>query len=156
MTDWQELDFFKDRGLVVDPYPYLAAARERCPVWREPHHGVVMVTGYDEATEVFQNAATFSSCISVTGPFPGFPVPLEGDDVSDLIERHRDALPFSDQITTFDPPKHKPHRGMLMRLLTPKRLRENEEFMWRRADRQIDEFAAQGECEFIGAYAGPF
>ena len=55
--------------------------------------------------------ATFSSCNAVTGPFPGFPVPLVGDDVSDLIDEHRDQLPFSDQITTMDPPKHKDHRG---------------------------------------------
>ena len=115
-----------------------------------------MVTGYDEALKVYTDTATFSSCNSVTGPFPGFPVPLEGDDVSDLIEQHRDELPFSDQITTFDPPKHKAHRGMLMRLLTPKRLRENEEFMWHHADRQIDEFVANGECEFIKDFAAPF
>ena len=43
-----------------------------------------------------------------------------------------------------------------MRLITPKRLKENEEFMWRLADRQIDEFVARGECEFIRDYANPF
>ena len=43
-----------------------------------------------------------------------------------------------------------------MRLITPKRLKENEEFMWRLADRQIDEFVANGECEFMRDYAGPF
>jgi cytochrome P450 len=116
----------------------------------------VMVTGYDGAVKVYTDVETFSSCNSVTGPFPGFPVPLEGDDVSELIEQYRDELPFSDQITTFDPPKHKAHRGMLMRLLTPKRLRENEEFMWRHADRQIDEFVANGKCEFIRDFAAPF
>ena len=112
-----------------------------------------MVTGYDEAVSVYTDTATFSSCNSVTGPFPGFPVPLEGDDVSDLIEQYRDELPFSDQITTFDPPKHRAHRGLLMRLITPKRLRENEEFMHRWADHQIDEFVGRGECEFIGDFA---
>jgi cytochrome P450 len=43
-----------------------------------------------------------------------------------------------------------------MRLITPKRLRENEDFMWRHADRQIDEFIERGECEFIRDFAGPF
>jgi cytochrome P450 len=43
-----------------------------------------------------------------------------------------------------------------MRLLTPKRLKENEEFMWRAADQQIDEFIADGRCEFISAYTQPF
>jgi len=155
-ADFETVDFFRDDTFIPDPYPYFDHLRERCPVARESHHGVVMVTGFDEAIEAYKDTATFSSCNSVTGPFPGFPVPLEGKDVSELIEQHRDALPFSDQITTFDPPKHTDHRALLMRLITPKRLNENEEFMWRLADRQIDEFHARGRCEFVRDYAKPF
>ncbi|KAA9156233.1 cytochrome P450, partial [Amycolatopsis acidicola] len=95
-------DFFRDDAFVADPYPYYEALRARCPVHREDHHDVLMVTGYDEAVEVFGDADRFSSCIAVTGPFPGFPVPLEGDDVSGLIEEHRDKLPMSDQLPTLD------------------------------------------------------
>ena len=156
MGEFDAIDFFRGDELIVDPYPYLAHLRDSCPVQREPKHDVVMVTGYDEAVAVYTNATTFSSCNAVTGPFPGFPVPLEGDDVSELIEQHRDELPFSDQILVMDPPKHKAHRGLLMRLITPKRLRENEDFMWRHADRQVDEFIERGECEFIRDFAGPF
>jgi cytochrome P450 len=149
-------DFFRGDQLVEDPYPYFEHLRAQGPVTREPHHDVVMVTGYEEAVAVFRDTASFSSCNAVTGPFPGFPVPLDGDDVSALIDQHRDALPMSDQLPTFDPPVHTAHRALLMRLITPKRLKENQEFMWRLADRQIDEFLADGECEFIGDYAGPF
>src|SRR6516225_5786779 len=156
VNDFTEMDFFRDRRLVEDPYPYYEALRQQCPVTREDHHGVTMVTGWDEACAVLNDAETFSSCISVTGPFPGFPVPLEGDDVSELIEEHRDELPFSDQITTMDPPKHRDHRHLLMRQLTPKRMKENEEFVWRLADRQIDEWIDRGECEFLADYANPF
>lgn len=156
MTDFEAMDFFRGDELVADPYPYFDALRERCPVRREPHHGVVMVTGYDEAVEVFHDARTFSSCISVTGPFPGFPVPLEGDDVTALIEEHRHEIPFSDQLPVLDPPVHTDHRALLMRLITPKRLKENEASMWQLADRQLDEFLDGGEGEFIGGYAGPF
>lgn len=156
MRDPDSFDFFRGHELIADPYPYFDDLRAEAPVRREPHQGVYMVTGYREAVEVYTHPDTYSSCNSVSGPFPGFPVPLEGDDVSELIERHRDELPFSDQLPTFDPPKHKAHRGLLMRLLTPKRLRENEDFMWRRADRQIDTFLASGRCEYIGDYAGPF
>ena len=151
-----EIDFFRDQTLVADPYPYFEFMREQCPVRREPNHDVVMVTGYDEAIAVYHDTATFSSCNSVTGPFPGFPVPLVGDDVSELIAEHRDELPMSDQLPTLDPPVHTAHRGLLMRLITPKRLKENEAFMWRLADRTIDEFAAAGSCEFVTQYAGPF
>jgi cytochrome P450 len=115
-----------------------------------------MVTGYDEAIQVYHDTATFSNCVAVAGPFARWPVPLEGGDVSGIIERYRDDLPFSDQLPTFDPPKHTAHRALLGRLLTPKRLKENEEFMWTLADRHIDEFQGRGECEFIRDYASPF
>ncbi|GFG74564.1 cytochrome P450 [Mycobacterium botniense] len=156
VNDLTELDFFRDDRLVENPYPYFEALRRQCPVLREPHHGVTMVTGWDEAVEVFNDASTFSSCISVTGPFPGFPVPLEGDDVTDLIEQHRDELPFSDQLPTLDPPTHTNHRALLMRLITPKRLKENEDAMWMLADRVLDTFLAGGEGEFIKGFAAPF
>ncbi|MEX5707869.1 cytochrome P450 [Parafrankia sp. FMc6] len=156
MSDLEAKDFFRDDELVADPYPYLDALRGKCPVQRENHHGVVMVTGYEEAVEVFHDSATFSSCVSVTGPFPGFPVPLEGDDVTELIERHRDELPMSDQLPTLDPPTHTAHRALLMRLITPKRLKENEAHMWRLVDRMIEPYLAGGEGEFITGFAGPF
>ena len=156
MTDFDGIDFFRDTAFVADPYPYFDHLRAQCPVRREPHHDVVMVTGYEEAIAVLHDTATFSSCNSVTGPFPGFPVPLVGDDVTALIEQYRDQLPFSDQLPTFDPPVHTAHRALLMRLITPKRLSENEAFMWRLADRQLDEFVGNGECEFISEFASPF
>ncbi|MEU5880535.1 cytochrome P450 [Spirillospora sp. NPDC047279] len=156
MDDFESVDFFRGDELVADPYPYFDALRARCPVQREGHHGVMMVTGYDEAVEVFHDSGTFSSCNSVTGPFPGFPVPLEGDDVSGLIEEHRDKLPMSDQLPTLDPPTHTDHRALMMRLITPKRLRENEAEMGRIADLLLDDFLAPGEGELISGFAGPF
>ena len=115
-----------------------------------------MVTGYDEAIAVLNDTAAFSNCNTVSGPFVPFPVAVEGDDISAVIDAYRDTLPFSDQLPSFDPPKHTAHRALLMRLITPKRLRENEEFMWRLADRQLDEFLPNGRCEFVHDYAGPF
>ena len=156
MTDFEASDFFRGRDLIAEPYDYFDWLRTQCPVHREPHHDVMMVTGYDEAAAIYANTSAFSSCNSPTGPFPGFPVALHGDDVSDLIEQHRDELPFSDQILTFDPPVHTAHRALLMRLITPKRLKENEEFMWRLADRQLDEFLDRGDDEFISGYGQPF
>jgi len=156
MTDFDAVDFFRDQTLVEDPYPYYEHLRDQCPVRGEPHHDVVMVTGYEEALAVYHDTEAFSSCNSVTGPFPGFPVALHGDDVSELIEKHRDELPFSDQLPTMDPPMHKAHRGLLMRLITPKRLKENEAFMWELADRQLAEFVGRGGCEFVTDFAGPF
>ncbi|MCA2355839.1 cytochrome P450 [Mycobacterium intracellulare] len=157
-ADIDNRDFFSDNELLEEPYGYLAGLRGECPLHREPHHGVVMITGYDEGVAVYNDTKGFSSCISVTGPFPGFPVALEDygdDDITELIEAHRGELPFNDQLPTFDPPVHTAHRALLSRMITPKRLKENEEFMWRLADRQLD-VALSGEgCEFIGDFASP-
>src|SRR5690606_39367342 len=101
--DLDQVDFLRGNELIEDPFPYFEALRSKCPVQREPQPGVVMITGYDEALEVYNDPDTFSSCISVTGPFPGFPVPLEGEDVSPLIEQYREQLPMTDQVPTLDP-----------------------------------------------------
>src|SRR4029079_16013783 len=138
--DFDDVNFFRNRKLSVDPYPYFDHLREQCPVLHESHQGVSMVTGYDEAVRVYRDHATFSSCNGVSGPFVKFSVPVEGDDISDVIDAHRHELPFSDQLPAFDPPKHTAHRGLLLRLITPKRPKENEDFMWRLCDRQLDDF----------------
>jgi cytochrome P450 len=156
LSDWTTIDFFSDESLVDDPYPYFDHLRSQCPVQPLAHHGVMAVTGYDEATEVYRDTDTFSSCNSVVGPFAAFPVALEGDDVGDVIDSHRDQLPMNEHMVTMDPPAHTRERALLMRLITPKRLKDNEAFMWRLADRQLDEFVADGRCEFISAYTQPF
>ena len=156
MSDITARDFFMDPDLLVEPFEYFDAVRAKCPVWREAHHDVVLVTGYEEALAVYNDTETWSSCTAVTGPFPGFPVPLEGDDVTELIEAHRHELPMSDQLPTLDPPVHTAHRGLLMRLITPKRLKENEDSMWQLADGLLDTFLTDGEGEFISEFAAPF
>ncbi len=156
VTDLKTANLFRDRTVQDDPYPYFDALRSESPVWQEPKYGVFMVTGHEEALAVYNDSAQFSSCNTVSGPFVKFPEPFAGDDVTEIIERHRDLLPFSDQLPSFDPPQHSAHRALMMRLLTPGRLRENEEFMWRLADRQLDPILEAGRCEFITAYAAPF
>jgi cytochrome P450 len=155
MPEFEAVDFLTDESVVEDPYPYYEYLRH-CPVRHVPPHGMVAVTGYDEVVEVWRDDATYSSCNSFGGPFPGFPEPVEGDDIGELIERYREIWPISEHMVTFDPPLHTQHRALLMRLLTPKRLQENEGFMWGLADRLIDEFCTSGRCNFIDDYAHPF
>jgi len=154
--EWRTIDYFTDQSLCDDPYAYFDELRTECPVLHLPHLGVVAVSGYDELNDVYRDTDSFSSCNSVIGPFATFPVPLEGDDVSEIVAEYRDRLPMHEHMVTMDPPDHTRERALLMRLITPKRLKDNEAFMWRLADQQLDEFMAQGRCEFISAYAQPF
>jgi cytochrome P450 len=157
-TDFQDINFFTNPEVVADPFPYFEALRAECPVVREPHHKVMMVTGYNEALQIYNDSESFSSCTAVTGPFPGFPVSLEGkspEEIDALIAEHRHKLPMNDQLPTLDPPVHTKHRSLLMRLITPKRLAENEEFIHRLTDRTLDTFIERGECEYNGEFASP-
>ncbi len=156
MSDYDSIDFFTDGSLVPDPHPYFDYLRSQNPVLRLPHYGVVAITGYEEATEVYKDPETFSNIVALGGPFPPLPFTPEGDDINAQIDEHRAQFPMFEHMVTMDPPDHSRARSILSRLLTPSRLKHNEEFMWRLADRQLDEFLTNGECEFISEYSKPF
>ena len=166
MSEFEDVNFFTDRKIQDDPYPYFDWVRAQSPVWQEPNYGMYVITGHPEAMVVYGDPAsfppndtasgTFSSCNCVCGSFVKLSEPFEGDDLTDIIVKCRNELPYRDQLPSFDPPTHTSHRHLLMRLITPKRLKENEDFMWRFADRLIDAFVDTGSCEMVGAYAEPF
>src|SRR5215469_547181 len=117
-----------------------------------------MVTGYEETLAVLRAPAIFSSATIVAGPDPMslFPVRPEGDDITRFVNGTREYLPQNDQIVSSDPPSHTAQRALLMGLITPKRLKENEEFIWRLTDRQLDVILPRGTAEVIGGYAQPY
>jgi cytochrome P450 len=156
MSAFGQIDFFSDPSLVEDPYAYFEYLREQGPVALLPSYGVVAVTGYDEAWAVYRDSDTFSSINAPTGPFPPLPFIPEGDDISEQLEKNRSLFAMNEHMATFDPPRHTAHRSLLSRLFTPKRLKQNEAFMWRLADRQLDDFIADDRCDLISQYSQPF
>lgn len=156
MTELADVDYFTDADIAQDPYAYWDYLRGQGPVFREPHYGVVAVTGYQEVQAAFKDVASFSAVNAIGGPFPPLPFTPEGDDISEQIEAHRHEFPIFEHMVVMDPPEHEKARSLLGRLLTPRRLQENKDYIWQLADRQFDEFIANGQCEFLGAYAKPF
>jgi cytochrome P450 len=156
MRGVDEIDFFSDATLVPNPHPYFEQLRARGPVTRLPFHNVVAVTGYEEGLAIYRDDERFSAIIAPSGPLPPLPFTPEGDDISDQIEAHRHLMPGGDQVVNLDPPAHTRVKSMLMGLITPKRLKENEEFMWRLADEHIDRFIDTGSVEALSQYAHPF
>ena len=126
--DIDSLDYFSDPLLALDPYGLLDYLAANKPVYREPHHGIVMVTGYEEAISVLRAPDIFSSSTVIAGtdPLSLFPERPEGDDITEYVNSHREYLPQNDQIVSADPPSHTAQRALLMGLITPKRLKENE------------------------------
>lgn len=156
MTDLASADYFTDAEIAQSPFAYFDDLRNRHPVYREPNYDVVVVTGYDEVVEGFKNSDALSAVNAIGGPFPPLPFEPEGDDITEQIEAHRHLFPIFEHMVTMDPPDHTRARSLLGRLLTPKRLKENEQYLWGLADAVIDEFYAAGRCEFLADYAKPF
>ncbi|MEU5841587.1 cytochrome P450 [Rhodococcus sp. NPDC047139] len=156
MTDLAAADYFTDGEIAQSPFAYFDRLRAENPVFREPNYGVVMVTGYQEVVEGFKNSDALSAVNAIGGPFPPLPFEPEGDDITDQIEAHRHQFPIFEHMVTMDPPDHTRARSLLGRLLTPKRLKENENYLWSLADDVLDEFIDEGRCEFLSQYAKPF
>jgi len=155
-TDYDSVDYFTDPSLVPDPHPYFDHLRVKDPTCCPITNGVLAVTGWEAANAVYKDTESYSSCVAVAGPFTPIPFVPEGEDICAQLEEHRAEIPMYEHMVTMDAPYHTDARSLLSRLLTPKRLKENEDFMWRLADRHIDEFIDDGKCEFLKAYARPF
>lgn len=148
-----EPDFFSDPEVIDHPIEYFNAMRAKCPVAREPYHGALMVTGYQEAMELLNvKDGTWSASVNVLGPLAVNFEP-EGDDISAQLDAARPTMPWSDHLACYDGEKHTTHRDIMTRLLTYKRFKQNEEYLYGLADKLIDKFIARGSCEVMREYA---
>lgn len=149
----KEPDFFSDPEVIADPKPYFDHMRSKCPVAKEPYHGAVMVTGYEEIVDVVSRKDdTISSATAVIGPIPPLPFQPEGDDISEQLEAHRHKLPWSAHLACFDGKKHQEYRTLLTKLLTYTRIKQNEDYLRGLTDRLIDGFIAKGRCNIVPEY----
>jgi cytochrome P450 len=151
---YDTVDYFSDPELIRNPYPYYDYLRSKCPVLPNAAAGVVSITGHEEALSAYKDPA-FSAANSVVGPFAPLPFEAEGDDIADLLEQFRGDIPMAEHVSCMDPPAHTRTRGLLSRLITPKRLNENEDFIATLVDQMLDSFIPAGRCEFLGSYAKP-
>ena len=63
MTDFASANFFADRSIQDDPYPYFDWVREQSPVWRESNYGLYIITGHPEAMAIYGDPASFPPMI---------------------------------------------------------------------------------------------
>ncbi len=155
-TDFATADFYCDTSLVEDPHAYFHFLRDQGPVTRLPQRNVVAVTGYEETIQVMLDTEHFSSINAVTGPIPGVPFEVEGDDISARVEAERKSFPFADQVVTESGQRHLDLRSIIATLFTPSRLKALEPSLRASADSLIDEFAASGKVDLPEQYGGPY
>jgi cytochrome P450 len=154
--DLDQVDYYSDIELLQDAQPYFDHLRARGPVVRAAPHDVVAVTGYDEGLAVFRDDEHFSNVNTSYGPMLKLPFTPSGDDITDQIDAHRHLIPLANVLVRLDPPAHTRVKSLLMGIITPKRFKESEAFLDRRADEQIDRFIDRGSVEIVAEYASNF
>ena len=153
--DFDSIDYYEEPALINDPHPYFEHLRAQSPVQKLPHRNVYAVTGYEEAVQVFNDSETYSALIASTGPFPCLPIE-PADDITDQLERLRPLVPMSDIMMNMDWEAHARNRSLVTRLFTPRRLKQNEEFLRMMAGKIIDDFADSGRVELVREFGAPY
>lgn len=147
-------DFFSDPDVIQNPKAYFDHMRAQCPMMREKYQNSIMVTGYDEVMEVLNRRDDiFSAAMNVLGPVQGLPFTPDGRDIRTQLDAHRAEMAWSDHLTCFDGQKHTVNRQLMTDLLTFKRLKANEKYLYALADKLLDELLPKGQFNAASEYA---
>jgi cytochrome P450 len=155
MTDLATADVFTDNALAQKPFDYFEDLRARGPITSLGLHNVIGVTGYDEGVAIYKDDVHFSAINTVTGPY----LPMDYDPakpIDDQINACRNANAYLGTIMTQDEVEHARAKTILNGIITPARLKANEQYMYGLADQIIDEFIDKGTFNVITDFGAPF
>jgi cytochrome P450 len=155
MRDFAKSNVFTDYEVAKHPFEYYEFLRASGPITPLGYNDVVAVTGYDEGVAIYKDDVNFSAINTVTGPF----LPMEYDKsrpIDEQIEACRQANPYLGTIMSEDEARHARSKTILNGMITPARLKANEQYMYRLADEIIDEFIATGTFNVITDFGSPF
>jgi cytochrome P450 len=122
---------------LADPYPTYAALRASAPVFFDAKHDLWIVSRYDDILAIVRDTQTFSSHNATrasTRPLP--------PEVQAVLAT---AWPMEPTITTSDGDLHRRLRLTVTRVLTPRRMAEEEAAIRRDVDALIDRFTGGGK-----------
>jgi cytochrome P450 len=136
----QRFDPFHDPYL-ADPYPLLAEARRREPVFYSPDLDYWVVTRYADIEAVFKDPETYSARIAQA------PIAPLAPSVVQLLKEARFAP--EPVMSNCDRPKHTRIRRHTARAFTSNKVAVLEPFIRGLADRAIDAFAARGRADLV-------
>ena len=151
-----ERDYFTDPDILVDPYEYFNAMRSLDPVFRLEKHDCLLITGFDEALEVWRNSKDFLSINSLASAAFPLPFEVEGEDISAALDAHRDKFVGHDLVVCYDGDHHTKVRSLISRVFTPSRLNANKIFMHEYANELVKRVVSEGKCELISQVAAPY
>lgn len=120
-----------------DPYAVYRRLRDEAPVYWNPELEFFALSRFADVEAAFKDHATFSSALGIA-----------------LEERRRpSALPM---MITMDPPDHTVMRKLVSRVFTPRKVAALEDETRRIVAGYLDRVAADGACDLVADFTGPF
>jgi cytochrome P450 len=156
MLKLEERDYFSDYEILKDPYQFFEAVRAHGPVYQPTGKDYLIVTGFDEAIEIFNNNRDFSACIGLAGAAAPLPFEPHGSDIAEQLDANRSKILGGNLLVNLDDGAHSNMRSLVNRLFTPSRLRANEEFIAKTSKQFVAEAVANGGVELIKSISTPF
>lgn len=132
------------------PYPTYDVLREEAPVWQDPLTGLYIITRYDDLRDILKDTETFSNW-------------RPGNDHETLTGNARLAYEMFKEkgwvpgasLAGRDDPEHKQMRAIFDHAFRASRIRELDNDVKALAERLIDGFIGDGQCDFVQSFAVP-
>ena len=124
--------------------------REEAPVHRDPNTGIFFVSRYEDVVKMSMDHKGFSSKMQ-----SGNQRSIPGSDNPKLKDAMKGAYPQVDTMLTQDPPLQRRYRKFVDGAFSPANLKAIEPFIEKTANDLIDEFIADGQCDFLSAFGIP-
>jgi len=140
---------FMDPAVQDDPFATYAEMHEKCPVYRLPETGLVMVTKYEDVRTVMTDPSIFSS-----QPSGG------AGRQTDIALAHAEYMATHGWVKArtlqrTDPPVHTRYRKLLGRVFTNRRVKGMAPRIDEITAMLFDQFMDRGSCEWVSELALP-
>jgi cytochrome P450 len=145
--DLDDVDFF-DPAINDCPYHAYRTLRDEAPVWFDQRLQGYVITRHDDVRTVLHDADRFVSSRAANKRSR-----LVSPEALALYEES--GWVPAPTLAGRDDPNHRQMRRLFDHAFRPKRLRELEPRIRGLAEELLDDFIADGECEFVRQYAVP-
>src|SRR5262245_2640653 len=104
-----------DPSVLSDPWDYYRRVREHAPVYRDPHTGVFLISGYAAVAEALRDWERFSNRF-------GRVMAGRGEAPAEVREVAQTGYPVVDTLLTADPPEQRRFRKLVSKAFSAKRV----------------------------------
>lgn len=130
-----------EHSQILDPHPWLKAAREESPVFYMDEYDEWWVTRYEDVLAIVKDTKRFSSKhVVVPKAMPG------------MEEAYPEGHPLAGGLINTDPPEHNRLRKVAQKAFTPGVIAPHEPAIRAYANSLIDGFIADGKVNFTDRY----